>query len=126
MTMPEWCEEYELQAAQERRRSLATRATLLPALESLGATRVVVGFDGYGDEGAIERPVAFAGELETTLPPDLASAVEAAVEGLLPWGYENNAGAFGEIVVEVAARRLVRDHRGRIDDVERECEEIPL
>ena len=126
MSDSEGLERYERETAEERQRTQASLAALLPRLEGLGVTSVVMAYDGYGDEGALESPAAFAGETEIDLPADLAQELVALAQVLLPQNWEDNAGAFGELELDVTQRRLVRDHNWRVEDVAWETEEYPL
>jgi hypothetical protein len=126
MPNPHWLEQYEQSCAEERRQALESLTGVLPQLQALGATSVVVPYNGYGDEGATEPPVAYAGETEIPLPKELAKTITAAAQALLPEGYENNAGAFGELQLDVTERKVVRDHSWRIEEVECDVEEYPL
>jgi hypothetical protein len=121
-----WLEQYEQQRAGERRQATTAIAAILPRLHELGVTSVIIPFDGYGDSGAVEQPTAYAGETEFQLPEDLTAALIAAAECLLPEGWENNGGAFGELELNVGERKLTRDHNWRVEDVECESEEYPL
>lgn len=126
MTEPDWLARYAQACAEERQQALERFASLLPQIEALGATRLVVPYNGHGDEGTVEPPVAYASDTELALPVALAKAIQAAAQLLLPSGYENNAGGFGELELDVAERKITRDHNWRIEDVECEMEEYLL
>lgn len=106
------------------------------ALAAAGITTVTVTFDGYGDSGQIEDVTAQKSEAIVDLPAGqvfLSSAVwnsdaveqapteiAAAIEQLCydclrhshP-GWENNDGAYGEFVFDVARRVITLDHNDR-------------
>ncbi len=109
---------------------------LLNALALAGVTRVVVSFDGYGDSGQIENVEAQAGDDPATMPAaaiEIAEAVwdhdepgrssvsiAAAVESLAydvlertHCGWENNDGAYGDIIFDVAEGVITLDYNER-------------
>ena len=114
----------------------ANKTAVLDALAAAGITTVTVTFDGYGDSGQIEDVTAQCGETIVDLPPgevslasatwnsddvstaqvEIAAALEQHCYDLLEQshpGWENNDGAFGEFVFDVAARTITLDHNER-------------
>lgn len=112
------------------------KATLFSALERVGVTRIVVTFDGYSDSGQIENVEAKAGDDDMTMPnamiefattvwgqpkPERSSVtVTAAVESLAydalertHSGWENNDGAYGDIIFDVADYSITLDYNER-------------
>jgi hypothetical protein len=86
----------------------ATIAALCPQLAELGVSKVRIAYDGYGDSGQIEGVTATAGKNVIELPAEMTVALIEAAEQALPYGWENNEGAFGELVLNVRARSLRR------------------
>ena len=99
-------------------------------------TKVIVTFDGFGDSGQIESVEARAAEQIVDLPqveieiaraqmgsdePErrahrLADAIEALAYGFLEQthsGWENNQGAYGEFVFDVAEGTITLDYNER-------------
>ena len=128
----------EHDAHQQRAAALrpANKAALFDALEAAGITTVTVTFDGYGDSGQIEDVTAQCGETIVDLPPgqvslasvtwnsddvstaqvEIGAALEQHCYDLLEQshpGWENNDGASGEFVFDVAARAITLDHSER-------------
>lgn len=112
------------------------KATLLQALDVAGVTKIVVTFDGYGDSGQIEDVQAQAGDGDVTMPgsvieimaavwgqtePErstvsIAAAVESLAYDVLErthCGWENNDGAYGDIVFDIAAHTITLDYNER-------------
>lgn len=112
------------------------KAALIAALAAGGATHVVVIFDGCGDSGQIEEiearngdnPIALptgtvamvravGHDFQTTeVPQEIEEALEYFVYDLLRQsfpGWENNDGAFGEVIFDVAEQSVVLDFNGR-------------
>jgi hypothetical protein len=112
------------------------KTTLLNALSQAGVTRVTVSFDGYGDSGQIENIDVRAGEDDVTMPAatieiaesvwgeaepkrssvSLAAAVESLAYDVLErthCGWENNDGAYGDIVFDVAEGVITLDYNER-------------
>ena len=126
MTDPDWNERYQHQVAEPKRRAKDALAALLPQLQAIGVTKVILPYDGYGDEGAFETPIALAGETEIKLPDELACALCEAAIDLLPECWQDNNGSFGEVELDVPARKLLRDHNWRVEDSEHDPEEHQL
>lgn len=89
-------------------------------LMAAGIRIVAVHFDGYGDEGTTEDVRCYAGEW---FPSDEhepvkydASHLQEHFEALVPFGYENDCGGFGDVVLNVAARRITVERNDRFED----------
>jgi hypothetical protein len=112
------------------------KTTLLNALSQAGVTPVTLSFDGYGDSGQIENIDVRAGEDDVTMPAatieiaesvwgeaepkrssvSLAAAVESLAYDVLErthCGWENNDGAYGDIVFDVAEGVITLDYNER-------------
>ncbi len=119
----------------------ATRRPLFAALKAEGVTIVVADFDGSGDSGQVEGIQARTGDAPVQLSAALiayayvgghpaevtqqAMTLERAVESLVydvlrqsQPGWENNDGAYGEVVFDVAAGTIRLDFNGRITSSE--------
>ena len=117
------------------------KTTLLNSLTLVGITRVIVSFDGYGDSGQIEDISASIGETPTPMPdcmietlgttwpqtePALSSiSLTTAVENLAydvlaqtHCGWENNEGAYGDLIFDTAARTITLDYNERFTSSE--------
>ena len=115
----------------------ANKAAVFDALALAGVATVVVIFDGYGDSGQIESVEARTADAEATLPEvsvtlvdprwdgsgtePLTLSVADAIERLsydflqqIASGWENNDGAFGEFIFDVAARTISLDYNERM------------
>lgn len=136
-----WQEEQRARAAQLEAIRPKNKAALFAALASAGITTVTVVFDGYGDSGGIEDVHAERDGDEIDLPTDAVKlltipwretdpvenevTVFAAIEhmvyellGQTHGGWENNAGAFGAFVFDVAARTITLAFNQRFEDSE--------
>lgn len=136
-------------AYEERANALhpANKAALFAALAAAGITRVTVTFDGYGDSGQIEGIAAKAGDSDAELPDTpvelagtsfgsdeivrttnpLPDAIEAFCYRVLEskhGGWENNEGAFGEFVLDVATGTVEFDFNYRIETSENHFYEL--
>ena len=91
----------------------SAKAAILAECDKLaqaGVTFVAVHFDGYGDDGATEEVKCFDSEWyayaeHEPLGHD-ASRLQEHFEALVPFGYENDCGGFGDVVLDVDARKL--------------------
>jgi hypothetical protein len=128
----------QLAAATAKANSL-NKVIVFDALSDAGITHVAVGFDGEGDSGQIDGVAAHAWDKSVDFPATtitlhraqsecdelatyevpLREAVEELCYSYLEQeygGWENNDGAFGEFVFDVAQRRIALDFNGRFVD----------
>lgn len=120
----------------------ANKAALFAVLRDADITGIHVHFDGYGDSGQIEgvtafgadgaecplpdlpvtiRKIYFGQDEPETLSEPLAEAIETLAYAFLEsthGGWENNEGAFGEFVFDVAAGSITLDYNERFESVE--------
>jgi hypothetical protein len=99
------------------------KAALLAECDKLaarGITFVAVHFDGYGDDGATEEVKCYDNEWyawgEHEPVQYDASHLQPPLEALVPWGYENDCGGFGDVVLDVNARKLTVERNDRFED----------
>jgi len=116
------------------------KAAIFDALASASIQTVTVAFDGYGDSGQIEstaahdatgverelpnatvafHEVAFDDLATTTQSIRLDEAVTILVFALLEQvhaGWENNDGAYGAFIFDVATRSITLDYNERFTD----------
>lgn len=136
--------EYDKRAAELHP---ANKASLFAALRHAGITTVVVTFDGSGDSGQIEDIQAHAGDqladipttpveiarldFHATEPERLTEPLSEAIETLAyafleqtHGGWENNEGAFGEFVFDVAGETITLDYNERVETSENHTHEF--
>ena len=101
----------------------AAKAAILAECDKLmaaGITFVAVHFDGYGDEGTTEEMKCYDGEwyaADEHEPVQYdASHLQDHFEALVPFGYENDCGGFGDVVLDVNARKLTVERNDRFED----------
>ncbi len=99
------------------------KAVILAECENLaaaGITFVVVHFDGYGDSGVTEEAQCFDSEYyayeEHKPVAHDAAYLQQDFETLVPMGYENDCGGFGDVVLDVAARKITVARNDRFED----------
>jgi len=101
----------------------AAKAAILAECDKLaaaGVTFVAVHFDGYGDDGTTEEVKCFdsdwyaSGEHEPVKYD--ASYLQEHFEDLVPFGYENDCGGFGDVVLNVSSRKLTVERNDRFED----------
>jgi hypothetical protein len=101
----------------------AAKAALLGECDRLaaaGVTFVAVHFDGYGDDGTTEEVKCYDSDRyawgeQDPLEYD-ASHLQDHFEALVPFGYENDCGGFGDVVLDVNARKLTVERNDRFED----------
>ncbi len=89
-------------------------------LRAQGITFVAVHFDGYGDDGAAEdvkcyRSDSYAWQEHEPVEYE-ADHLQEHFETLVPWGYEDGCGGFGDVVLDVAARTIKVERNDRFED----------
>src|ERR671922_2828895 len=111
-------ESKELSAQEE-----AAKAAILAECDKLaqaGVTFVVVHFDGYGDDGATEEVKCFNSDYYAYAerePVDYGAAhLQDYFEALVPFGYENDCGGFGDVVLDVGAHKITVERNDRFED----------
>jgi hypothetical protein len=89
-------------------------------LAKAGITFVAVHFDGYGDDGATEGVKCFDSDYYAYLEHEPckydASRLQEHFEALVPFGYENDCGGFGDVVLDLAARKITVERNDRFED----------
>jgi hypothetical protein len=134
--LSEWEAQAALRTQLEAELFSLNKAVLLNALTLAGVTQVVVTFDGYGDSGQIENVEVRAGDNDIAMPAasieiteavwgqseperstvSLATAIESLAYDVLErthCGWENNDGAYGDIIFDVAEHRITLDYNER-------------
>ena len=101
----------------------AAKATLLAECDKLaacGVTLLAVHFDGYGDDGATEEVKCYDSEWYAWGEHEPvnydASYLQEHLEALVPFGYENDCGGFGDVVLDVAERKITVERNDRFED----------
>lgn len=140
-TLADFHAKQQVYQAMAQKLRTSNKAALFDVLHARGITQVVVSFDGYGDSGQIEDIEATAQDVITPLPDGIIklsfassydpepreedltvkSAIEAMAYDCLSethGGWENNDGAYGEFVFEVADRSIALDYNERFTDSE--------
>jgi len=101
----------------------AAKAGILAECDKLaqaGVTFVAVHFDGYGDDGATEDVKCFNSDYYAYAEHEAidydAVHLQEHFEALVPFGYENDCGGFGDVVLDVAARKITVERNDRLED----------
>jgi hypothetical protein len=89
-------------------------------LAEAGITFVAVHFDGSGDEGVNEEIKCYAAEEhvyeESALQESNFSHLQEHFEALVPYGYENDCGGFGDVILNVKTRTITVERNDRFED----------
>jgi hypothetical protein len=89
-------------------------------LAKAGITFVAVHFDGYGDDGATEAVKSFDSEYYSYAEHEPvgydASHLQDHFETLVPFGYENDCGGFGDVILDVSERKITVERNDRFED----------
>ena len=89
-------------------------------LAEAGITFVAVHFDGSGDEGVSEDIKCYATEdyayEESEVQDANFSHMQEHFETLVPYGYENGCGGFGDVILNVKTRKITVERNDRFED----------
>lgn len=138
VTMADIVAQIEAEKVQRAALRPANKSAVFAALAGAGIATVTVSFDGYGDSGQIES-IEARDAADTDIPlPDQTIGIVAIVWGQSEpesrpmtlteaiehlaydalsethGGWENNEGAYGEFVFDVAAQEIRLDYNERI------------
>lgn len=101
----------------------AAKAAILVQCEKFAATGitfVAVHFDGSGDSGVTEEVKCFESDYyayDEHQPVDYdATHLQEQFEALVPLGYENDCGGFGDVVLDVSAHKITVERNDRFED----------
>ena len=106
--------------SEEETRAKAAILAECETLAAAGVTFVAIHFDGYGDSGVTEEALCFDSdyyEYEEHKPVEHdAASLQEHFETLVPMGYENDCGGFGDVVLDVAAHKITIQRNDRFED----------
>jgi hypothetical protein len=89
-------------------------------LTEAGVTFVAVHFDGAGDEGLNEDVRCYATEdyayEENEFQDADFSNLQEHFETLIPYGYEDGCGGFGDVILNVKTRKITVERNDRFED----------
>ena len=101
----------------------AAKAAILAECDRLteaGITFVAVHFDGSGDEGVNEDIKCYVTEdyayEESGVPTANFSYLQEHFEALVPYGYEDSCGGFGDVILNVRTRKITVERNDRFED----------
>jgi len=109
----------------------AAKSAILAACEKFaaaGISFVAVHFNGSGDSGVIEDVKCFDTDYyayEEQQPVDYDAAhLQEHFEALVPLGYEIDCGGFGDVVLDVGARKISIERNDRFEDYSTTTSEV--
>lgn len=101
----------------------AGKAAILAECDKLAAAGirfVAAHFDGCGDDGATEDVHCYDSEYYAYQEHEAveydAFHLQVHFESLVPFGYENDCGGFGDVVLDVAERKITVERNDRFED----------
>jgi uncharacterized protein DUF6878 len=108
---------------QLKQHQAAAKAAILAQCDRLaaaGITFVAAHFDGSGDDGVTEDVKCYDSGVyayeECEPVAHDASHLQEHFEELVPYGYENDAGGFGDVVLDVRKRKITVERNDRFED----------
>src|SRR5260370_5717138 len=111
---------YEDRVTQPQAAAKAAILGQCDRLAAAGVTFVAVHFDGSGDDGATEEVGCYQSDVyayeECEHVTYDASYLQDHLEALVPYGYENDTGGFGDVVLDVRKRKIIVDRNDRFED----------
>ena len=142
----DWEAEHKVHTKLREQVLAENRATVFAELKNAGITMVDIEFDGCGDEGSVQSVLARRAKSEMVIPEievdighagysgtvsrsamKLANAIEEIVYDILTihhGGWENNDGAFGELVFDVDGGTISYQHHSRYTEVDTSSYEL--
>ncbi len=106
-----------------KQQQAAAKAAILAQCDLLAAARitfVAAHFDGSGDDGVTEDVKCYDSDFyayeECEQVAHDASHLQEHFEALAPCGYENDAGGFGDMVLDVRKRTITVERNDRFED----------
>jgi hypothetical protein len=97
-------------------------------LETARVTFVAAHFDGSGDDGITEDVKCYDSDFyayeECEQVAHDASDLQEHFEALVPYGYENDAGGFGDVVLDVRKRKIIVERNDRFEDYSTTTNEV--
>lgn len=128
MSMYDW----QLKEQEDAKKAKEYLLSLIPALKEAGAEKLVIHYDGEGDEGEIQWIHAwndadedhedyYHGKTHLNIPlldEQNNKIDEAACDIMSGLGIDwyNNEGGFGYVVLDVEAGKIKVDHNARVHD----------
>ena len=89
-------------------------------LAEVGITFVALHFDGSGDEGVNEDIKCYATEdyayEESEIQEANFSCLQEHFETVVPYGYEDGCGGFGDVILNVKTRKITVERNDRFED----------
>lgn len=111
---------YEEQLKQQQVVAKAAILAQCDRLATAGITFVAAHFDGSGDDGVTQEVKCYDSDTfayEECEPVAYeASCLQELFEALVPYGYENDAGGFGDVVLDVRKRTIIVERNDRFED----------
>jgi hypothetical protein len=95
-------------------------SVICPELFLIGCVKCHVSYSGEGDSGGVDH-ISYVDINDVCIievPQKLLDAMETAVCYLLPGGFENNDGGYGEITIDIQNKKVKLEHNERVVDVE--------
>ena len=108
---------------QLKQQEAAAKAAILAQCDRLataGITFVAAHFDGSGDDGVTEEVKCYDSDIyayeECEPVAHEASELQEHFDALVPYGYENDAGGFGDVILDVRKRKIIVERNDRFED----------
>lgn len=111
---------YEELLKQQQAAAKAAILAQCDCLATAGITFVAAHFDGSGDDGVTEDVKCYDSDVyayeEYKQVAHDASDLQEHFEALIPYGYENDAGGFGDVVLDVRQCKITVERNDRFED----------
>ncbi len=111
---------YEERLKQQQAAAKAAILAQCDRLASAGVTFAAAHFDGSGDDGVTEDVKCYDSDVyayeEFEQVAHDASDLQEHFEAVVPYGYENDAGGFGDVLLDVRKRTIIVERNDRFED----------
>ncbi len=135
----DWWNNWQQRREQQKADSAQKLKAACPALAALGISSITWTYNGEGDSGSMEDTAISGGGTAPGSIDELKEAfkgfdpetqeklnwdkLEDCVWQLIPDGFENNAGGYGEVELTTGTNRIQVRHNQRIEETEYEEED---
>ncbi len=104
----------------EQERAKAAVLSECDKLAAAGITFAAAHFDGCGDEGTVEQVKCYQAPsysyYDSEPVPFDAEHLQEHFDALVPLGFGDNCGSFGDVILDVKARKLTVEYNERFED----------
>lgn len=116
-----------VKAREKRERDAkAEIGKLAEELFTIGVKNVYVTYDGSGDSGDVDFVSYEKLNDKINVPPNLEEKLKDTIWAILPRGFENNDGGYGEVYINTVTKKVKLEHHQRYTEITDSEDEFDL